>query len=408
MKAQDISIAEARRLALAAQGFLNTPKPHTSQWPAIKSTLDRIHLLQIDSVNVLTRSHYLPLFARLGHYDTSTLDARTLASTDRHCFECWAHEASLVPMPLHPLMRWRMHRAQKGDGIYKAMDNFGREEKTFLRSTLKHIQKNGPIRANEVPGTNKSAGGWWGWSKGKLALETLFDQGHITAHARERFERIYDLTERVIPNHILNLPTPNETTAFRMLVSLSAQALGVATELDLRDYFRLPIADARQAIAEEVENGSLEPVQVEGWKQQAYMQRGTDIPKSAGGNALLSPFDPIVWNRDRAERLFNFHYRIELYTPQEKRKFGYYVLPFLQGEALTGRLCLKADRENATLLVNEAHLETDCDAAETAAAMAPEIQRMAHWLGLKSVNAGRRGKLAPLLRKALIAGSGLV
>ena len=171
MKAQDISIAEARRLALAAQGFLNAPKPHTSHWPTIESTLDRIHLLQIDSVNVLTRSHYLPLFARLGHYDLNMLDSRTLAATNRHCFECWAHEASLVPMSLHPLMRWRMHRAQKGDGIYKAMDDFGRKEKTFLRQTLKHIEKNGPIRSSEVPGTNKAAGGWWGWSKGKQALE---------------------------------------------------------------------------------------------------------------------------------------------------------------------------------------------------------------------------------------------
>jgi uncharacterized protein len=401
LKAQDISVAEARRLALAAQGFLSAPKPHTSHWPAIKSSLDRIHLLQIDSVNVLTRSHYLPLFARLGHYDMAALDARTLASTDRHCFECWAHEASLVPMSLHPLMRWRMHRAQKGDGIYKAMDNFGREEKVFLRQTLKHIEKNGPIRAIEVPGTNKSAGGWWGWSKGKLALETLFDQGHITAHARERFERIYDVAERVIPSTTLNLPTPDEKTAFRTLIKLSAEALGVATELDLRDYFRLPVADARLAIAEAVENGSLEPVRAEGWKQQAYVARNTSIPKSAGGNALLSPFDPIVWNRDRAERLFNFHYRIELYTPQEKRKFGYYVLPFLQGEALTGRLCLKADRENKTLLVNEAHLEAGCDVQATAAAMAPELRRMAHWLGLQSIKLNRRGKLAPLLRRAL-------
>lgn len=401
MTTQGISIPEARKLALVAQGFDGGTKAAKADWPNIESMLERIHLLQIDSVNVLTRSHYLPLFARLGHYDMAKLDSRTLAATNRHCFECWAHEASLVPLSLHPLLRWRMHRARNGDGIYKAMDNFGREEKTFLRQTLKHIEKNGPIRASEVPGTDKSAGGWWGWSKGKLALETLFDQGHITAHARQRFERIYDVAGRVIPSTTLNLPTPDEKTAFRTLIKLSAEALGVATELDLRDYFRLPIADARLAIAEEVENGTLEPVQVEGWKQQAYVARGTNIPKSAGGNALLSPFDPIVWNRARAERLFNFHYRIELYTPQDKRKFGYYVLPFLQGEALTARLCLKSDRDNGALLVNEAHLEAGCDVEATATALAPELQRMAHWLGLKTVKLDRRGKLAPLLRKAL-------
>lgn len=401
MTTQSLSIADARKLALVAQGFDGGQGVTKADWPHIESILNRIHLLQIDSVNVLTRSHYLPVFARLGHYEMAALDARTLAATNRHCFECWAHEASLVPVSLHPLMRWRMHRAQNGDGIYKAMDNFGREEKTFLVQTLKHIEKNGPIRASEVPGAGKSAGGWWGWSKGKLALETLFDQGHITAHARERFERIYDVPDRVIPSNILALPTPGESDAFRALVKMSADALGVATETDLRDYFRLPIADARRAIREATEVGTIEAVSVEGWKQPAFAPRGASLPKAAGGNALLSPFDPIVWNRDRAERLFNFHYRIELYTPQEMRKFGYYVLPFLQGEQLTGRLCLKADRANAALLVNEAYVEAGCDAETTAVAMVPELRRMAHWLGLKSVRLGRRGKLAQLIKKAL-------
>jgi uncharacterized protein len=398
---QSLSIADARNLALAAQGFDGSPKPQQSNWPEMESLFRRIHLLQIDSVNVLTRSHYLPVFARLGHYSASVLDAQTLTPGKRHCFECWAHEASLVPNQLHPLMRWRFNRARKFDGIYKSMDEFGRTQKTFLRQTLKHIEKTGPIRSSEVPGAGESKGGWWGWSKGKLALETLFDQGLITAHGRERFERIYDVTERVIPSDILSLPSPREADGFHELIVLSAHALGVATEADLRDYFRLPIAEGRKAVADAVSSGALETVDVEGWKQKTYVPRGSTVPTTAGGNALLSPFDPIVWNRDRAERLFDFHYRIELYTPQTKRKFGYYVLPFLQGEKLSGRLCLKSDREAGVLLVNEAHIEDGNDQGETASTMAVELKRMAAWLGLKSVRVGRKGKLATTLRAAL-------
>jgi uncharacterized protein len=398
---QSLSIADARKLALAAQGFDGSPKPSQAAWPEMEALFKRIHLLQIDSVNVLTRSHYLPVFARLGHYDAAKLDAQTLTPGRRHCFECWAHEASLVPMHLHPLMRWRFNRARKFDGIYKSMDEFGRTQKTFLRQTLKHIEKTGPIRASEVPGAGESKGGWWGWSKGKLALETLFDQGLITAHGRERFERIYDVSERVIPTDVLSLPTPREADGFCELIVLSAQALGVGTEADLRDYFRLPIAEGRKAVADAVSSGALETVEVEGWKQKAYMSKGLTVPKTAGGNALLSPFDPIVWNRDRAERLFGFHYRIELYTPQAKRKFGYYVLPFLEREKISGRLCLKSDREAGALLVNEAHLEPGNDPSETTDAMAVELKRMANWLGFKSVRVGRKGKLAGVLRTAL-------
>jgi uncharacterized protein len=281
------------------------------------------------------------------------------------------------------------------------MDEFGRTQKAFLRQTLKHIEQTGPIRASEVPGAGESKGGWWGWSKGKLALETLFDQGLITAHGRERFERIYDVSERVIPDDVLALPTPRETDGFHDLIVLSAQALGVATEADLRDYFRLPIAEGRKAVADAVASGAIEAVDVQGWKLKAYIPKGASVPTAAGGNALLSPFDPIVWNRDRAERLFDFHYRIELYTPQAKRKFGYYVLPFLEGEKLSGRLCLKSDRENGKLLVNEAHIEAGSDPAETAAAMTVELKRMAKWLGFTSVRVGRKGKLAGALRTAL-------
>lgn len=398
MTSNSLSLAEARRLALAAQGFTGKPRPGRGTWPAIEKTIGRLHLLQIDSVNVLVRSHYLPLFSRIGCYDVADLDMRTLKPKKRHCFECWAHEASLVPLTLHPMMRWRMQRARQGNGIYKSMDAFGREERLFLRETLKHIAANGPTRAGEVPGGGKGQGGWWGWSKGKMALETLFDQGLVTTHERQGFERVYDLTERVIPADVLNLPTPPEKDCFRNLMIMSAQALGIGTEFDLRDYFRLPIAETKAALVQAQEEGSLIAVNVEGWSKPAYMPANAVMPQKAGGRALLSPFDPIVWYRERTERLFNFHYRIELYTPGHKRKYGYYVLPFLFGDRLTARVCLKADRAEGVLRVNTAHAEPDADSEGVASALAAELRLMADWLGLGRVVVSRKGNFAKQLR----------
>lgn len=395
-----ISIAEARRIALCAQGFTGQSRNTKATWPKMQAMIEKLHLLQIDSVNVLVRSHYLPLYARLGNYDVAALDARCFTQQRRHFFECWAHEASLVPLDLHPLMRWRMDRARAGNGTYKSMNQYGLENKAFLKSTLEHIQKNGPIRASEVPNGGKSEGGWWGWSKGKMTLETLFDQGLLTAATRQGFERIYDLPERVLSSDILNRPTPGEPDGFRILIEKSAEALGIATEFDLRDYFRLPVAEARQAVLDNVEAGVLIPVAVEGWKPQAYLHRDAQIPRKAGATALLSPFDPIVWDRERAERLFNFHYRIELYTPAPKRKFGYYVLPFMTGETLGGRLCLKSDRQTGTLLVNRSHIEHDVVAGNIAPAIAAEIKLMARWLGLEKVKIARTGNFAKALSAA--------
>jgi uncharacterized protein len=400
VKSGSVSIAEARRIALHAQGFAGQLRDTKATWPKMQAMINKLHLLQIDSVNVLVRSHYLPLYARLGHYDVAALDARCFTQHKRHFFECWAHEASLVPLDLHPLMRWRMDRARVGNGTYKSMNQYGLENKAFLKSTLEHIQNNGSIRSSEVPGGGKSEGGWWGWSKGKMTLETLFDQGLLTAATRQGFERIYDLPERVLPSDILNKPTPGERESFRILIEKSAEALGIATEFDLRDYFRLPVAEARQAVLDNVEAGILLPVSVEGWKPQAYLHRDAKIPRKAGATALLSPFDPIVWDRDRAERLFNFHYRIELYTPGPKRKFGYYVLPFMVGEKLGGRLCLKSDRESGTLLVNRSHVESDQNQNDVAPAIAKEVQLMSQWLGLGKVKIARTGNFAKALSAA--------
>jgi len=396
-----LSIREARRVALAAQGFAQPDRTRNITWAQMASMIRRINLLQIDSVNVLVRSHYLPLYSRLGPYAHATLDERSFGQRKRQMFECWAHEASLLPLDLHPLVRWRMARARAGDGVYKSMDQFGREQKRYLKEVLDFVTRNGPTAASEVPGGGKAEGGWWGWSRGKLALETLFDQGLVTTATRQGFERLYDIPERVIPSEILALATPKEADAIRQLLALSGQALGVGTEFDLRDYFRLPIAETKTALAELVEDGVLIPVAVEGWKPQAYLHRDAKIARRAGGTALLSPFDPVVWERARAERLFDFHYRIEIYTPAHKRKYGYYVLPFLHQDRIAGRVCLKADRQAGVLRANASHHEPHADPQETAAALAGELRLMAGWLGLARVEAVAAGNLGSALRAAV-------
>ena len=392
---------EARRIALAAQGFTQQSRETKAGWPKLSAAIDAMHLLQIDSVNVLSRSHYLPLFSRIGAYDRATLDQHTLAKTNRKVFECWAHEASLVPLNLHPLMRWRMNRARNGDGIYGSFDRFAKTEKAFLKNTLQFIEKNGPKTASAIPGAGKSAGGWWGWSKGKLAMECLFDHGFITTSHRVGFERIYDITERVIPAEVLAAPTPTEDETFQQLMLMATEAQGIGTEFDLRDYFRLPVAEARRALHALVTSKQLEQVEVQGWSMPAYVPHDIKRTRKVGGTALLSPFDPLVWNRDRASRLFDFHYRIEIYTPQHKRKFGYYVLPFLYGEDLAGRFCLKADRENEVLRVNTSHHDDKHSPPELAKAAAEELRRMAGWLRLKDVQIIKKGNLAQAMAKQI-------
>lgn len=396
-----LSIAEARRIALAAQDFTFPKREGKANWAKISKTINQINLLQIDSVNVLVRSHYLPVFSRLGHYDHATLDARTFSNKKRTMFECWSHEASLVPLELHPFMRWRMNRALEANGKYGSMSKFARDEKTYLKTVLDFVKRNGPTAVSDFPDSGKGEGGWWGWSKGKMAFETLFDQGLITTAARPSFERIYDIPQNVIPSEVLAKPTPSEPDTFRHLLDLSGRALGVGTEFDLRDYFRLPVAETKIALAELVENGTLLPIQVQDWKQQAFIHRDAKLPRKAGGTALVSPFDPLVWERARAERLFNFHYRIEIYTPAARRKFGYYVLPFLMGDRFAARVCLKADRQAGVLHANAIHIEPHADAQQTAEALSNELFLMAGWLGLNGVKAGAKGNLARHLKAAL-------
>jgi uncharacterized protein YcaQ len=395
-------LGEARRIALAAQGFASSRSGEVGRARLLKA-LRGLGLLQIDSVNVLVRSHYLPLFARLGPYPVSLLDRAAWGRRgERRLFEYWGHEASLLPIELHPLLRWRMARAERGEGVYRRVARFGRERRAFIYATLAEVAARGPLSASELTNGGRGRGSWWGWSEGKAALEWLFWSGRLTAARRRNagFERVYDLPERVLPKAVLDLPTPPEAEAQRGLLRLAAAALGVATERDLREYFRLPPADARARVAELVEAGELSPAAVQGWDRPAYLAPSARTPRRIEAAALLSPFDPLVWERARAERLFDFHYRIEIYTPAAKRRHGYYVLPFLLGDRLVGRVDLKADRTQGLLAVNAAHAEPSVAADAAAEALKIELRKMAGWLGLGGVAVQPRGNLAEALRRA--------
>jgi len=384
-KVEKLSLAEARRIALAAQGF-GGPRPERVTAARWLRTIDRLSLHQIDSVNVLVRAHYLPAFSRLGPYDRSLIDTAAWGSRKkRRLFEYWAHEASLLPLALHPLLRWRMARADRGEVGWKGLRLFAGERRAEAQALLDRIRDEGPGAASDFD-EERGRSGWWEWSDAKQALEWLFWAGRITtATRRGSFERVYDLTERVIPAEILALPTPHEKEAQRVLIERAAHALGVATTQELRDYFRLGPGDARQAIDMLIEAGVLEPVEVPGWAHLAYLHRAARRPRRISARALLAPFDPLVWERSRTLRLFDFHYRIEIYTPAEKRQHGYYVLPFLLGDRLVARLDLKADRQAGRLLVHAVHLEPHAP-ADAMDAIGEELASLADWLGLAEVS----------------------
>ena len=371
-------------MALAAQGF-GAARPACVSQGHLRRTIERLSLHQIDSVNVLARAHYLPAFSRLGPYDRSLLDRAAWGSiSQRRLFEYWAHEASLLPLELHPLLRWRMARADRGEIGWTSMRAFAAERRHEAEAVLERIRAEGPLAASDFE-TGKSRSGWWAWGDTKRALEWLFWAGHVTTRTRRgSFERVYDLTERVIPASILALPTPGVADANRLLVERAARSLGVATAADLRDYFRLKPDAVRAATAELVEEGVLLPAAIAGWSQAAYLHRGARRPRRIEGQALLAPFDPLIWERSRTQRLFEFHYRLEIYTPAERRMHGYYVLPFLLDDRLVGRVDLKADRQRSRLLVQRKSFEPDAP-ADASERLNAELALMAAWLGLETV-----------------------
>ncbi len=376
-----LSLKAARRFALAAQGF-GAPRPARVTRGHLAGTIGRLGLHQIDSVNVLARAHYLPAFSRLGAYDRALLDEAAWGrKSRRRLFEYWGHEASLLPLDLHPLLRWRMAQAARGERGWKALRAFAHERRPEAEAVLKRIEAEGPMGASDFE-HGRSRSGWWEWGHTKQALEFLFWSGRITtATRRGSFERVYDLAERVIPPAIMNLPTPDPADAHRTLVEIAARALGVATMADLRDYFRLDLEDNRRAVESLVEEGRLLPVTVEGWRQQAFLHPDARHPRRVAGQALLVPFDPLVWERARTERLFGFRYRIEIYTPAPKRQHGYYVLPFLLDGALVARVDLKSDRQNGRLLVQKTTFEDNAP-PETRERLHAELILLAEWLGL--------------------------
>jgi uncharacterized protein YcaQ len=379
----DISLAEARRIALAAQGFTDPAPAGAVDRRHLKRVFARVGLIQIDSVNVLVRSHYLPLFSRLGPYAAGLLEGAAYGPK-RTLFEYWGHEASLLPVELQPLLRWRMARARAGLGTWRHVARIVQEQPDLLRRVREEIAKRGPLAASAFDGA-RGTGSWWGWSAVKTALEWLFWCGEITTASRKGFERVYDLPERVLPAAILAAPTPREDDAQRDLVRIAARSLGIAAERDLRDYFRLDLADARARVAELVESGELTRVGVEGVRGDRYLAAAAKIPRRVNARALLSPFDSLIWERARTRELFSFDFRLEIYTPSHKRVHGYYVLPFLLGDRLVARVDLKHDRQAATLRAHATHIEPGTKRAAIMPALREELQSMATWLGADSV-----------------------
>ena len=384
-RAREIGRPQARRIAIAAQG-LAAPRPSGPvTMRHIGSLLGRIGLLQIDSVNVVARAHLLPVFARLGPYDVALLD-RASGRAPRRLVEYWAHEASVVPPRTRERLRWGMDRL--ADGVH--VRRLRAEHPEVLAAVRSLLDERGPLTGREVhslleasPAVQRDHWGW-NWTLAKQALEALFAVGEVTSAGRTRqFERRYDLTERVIPSEIRESAPDNEADAVRELVRISLRGLGIGSVRCIADYFRLSMAAVRPALDDLVEEGVARPVTVRDWGP-AYLDTAAAVPRAVTARALLAPFDPLVFERTRLERLFDMHYRIEIYTPAHKRVHGYYVLPFLLGETLVGRVDLKADRAADALVVRSAFAQPDAP-ADTAEQLAHELVDLAGWLDLSDV-----------------------
>ena len=392
----DLSRAQARRIALAAQGFAGKKPSGRIDARHYDRLLRHVKLLQLDSVNVAVRAHYMPAFSRLGPYRRERLDE--YAYRKSRLFEGWGHMATLIPMEHYPLLRHRMEAARYPGRGWRASS---RSNRAYIDSVRDQVATRGPLTVSDLDDGGDRNGPWWGLSRGKIALEWLFHNGALAGTRTGNFTRVYDLAERVIPPQILDIPPPSQADAQREMLRLAAEALGVGTLADLADYYRIKVPEARPRLRELVEEGVLAEVTVEDWPQPAYMLADARLPRRADATAIISPFDSLVWFRDRTERLFDFLYRIEIYVPKPKRQYGYYVYPFLHNGELVARVDLKADRSNGVLLVQAAYLEKGRDAGEVSEALASELESMAVWLGLRGVVVQPRGDLALALGQAL-------
>jgi uncharacterized protein YcaQ len=407
--ATELSAVEARRLVLTAQGF--GPRPAKVTTAHLAKLLSNIGAIQIDAVNVLERSHLIPPFSRLGPYPVELFDR--MAFKQRKAFDFWGHAASFLPIELYPLFEWRRERHRESRRWHETRERLEKQRPGYLDAVLADIAERGPLAFSDLddPGRldrtkvkTKYADSsllWWNWSDGKLLLETLYGHGTLAVAGRRNFERLYDLAERVIPAEILGRPAPPIDEAQRRLVEVAARAMGVATVKELADYFRMYVAETKAAVADLVDGGTLVPVAVEGWKEKAFMVADMTARSSDRNRALLSPFDSLFWERRRNERLFGFRLSFEIYVPAAKRVYGYYVLPFLLGDAIVARVDLKADRTGRALLVQAAYAEAAVDRKTIVEPLAAELQDMARWLGLERVEVKARGDLAPALQGVL-------
>jgi uncharacterized protein YcaQ len=392
----EVSLASARRIALAAQGFASPRPSGRVDRRHLRKVLDHIGLIQIDSVNVLARSQELTLFSRLGNHPRSLIPD---ATADGELFEYWCHEASHLPTSMHRLVRWRMEDARNGT-MWPGLQRFAKSKSQFVQEVRDRVFNDGPLVAGDVKTRTGPKGSWWDWDDGKAALEYLFWTGEITAQRRPNdFARMYFAPQHVLPKEVLKAKTPTEFEARSELLLLAAKSLGIATASDLLDYHRQKPAVAKPVLAELVKQGNLEQVRVEGWRDVAYMLPGVSTPRSMNTRALVSPFDSLVWCRPRIERLWDFHYRIEIYTPEQKRVYGYYVLPFVLGDRIVARVDLKADRQAGVLLVHGAYSEPGIDVEHVVSELAEELKLMALWLGLDAVKVGDKGDLSSALSR---------
>jgi hypothetical protein len=388
-----LTVDQARRYALAAQGFTDARPRGRVDVRHFRRVVDRLGVIQLDSVNVFSRTHYMPFYSRLGPYDRSALDGWLWGSGE--VFEYWGHEASLIPAPDHRLWRWRMN----GNWDWDRVEQIRREHPGYLEAVLDQVRERGPLRTADLHDPGQRDGtAMWGWSKGKVALEALFMEGLVTTSHRPNFVRMYDLTERVVAEEHLVADGLERDEAQTALLTKAAGALGVATADDLADYYRIRMPQARPLIDRMVGEGRIIEVEVQGWEKPAYLHPEARLPRRVEGRALLSPFDNLIWHRDRVERLWDFHYRIEIYVPEPKRVYGYYVLPFLLDGDLVARVDLKTDRKAGALLVKGAFAEPDVDEVRVGRELCGELETVASWLGLGEVRASDNGDLAERIR----------
>jgi uncharacterized protein YcaQ len=404
---EQISISQARRLALGAQGFAEARPRGRVDRRHLRKAMGRLQLLQLDSVPVVVRTQYMPLYSRLGPYRAALLDE--VAYHADEWFEAWSHEASLLPVEMEPWLRWSKANAREGQ-TWAHLYSMAQKDPGYIEAVLGQVKARGPLAAGDLEEPRRRSGDWWGSrSGGSVALDWLFRIGELGIRRDSRFIKKFDLLERIVPAEIRGRPTPSIESSLDELLLRSARAHGIASADCLVDYFRLPVRPAKARLEILVEDGRLEPCTVEGWKKPAYRHPEAKLPRRIRAHALLSPFDPVVWNRKRISTLFDFDYRIEIYVPAKKRKYGYYVLPFLMGEELVARFDLKTDRENQTLRVLAAHIQPNLESAkpgkpvEVASAAAKELEALARFLGVERVEVGRKGNLAKALRRESLA-----